>query len=686
MLNQRWKTALLASIPALGIAGGVQEVEKVVITTSAQSPVTTSDSATEGTVSAEQIKSRPLLRPGELLEVVPGYIATQHSGDGKANQYFLRGFNLDHGTDGAVFLNGVPLNMPSHAHGQGYTDLNFVIPELIQKITYRKGPYAADDGNFSSAGSVRMETKTAFDAPFIASEFGRNQFARTVIGGSQNLGNGTLLGAFEFQHANGPWRVPEQLRKRNGVVQYAWKSGESDFKIAGSAYAARWTATDQIPQRAVDAGLIDRFGSLDASDGGQTRRASVSAQWTRTGATSTSQATAYLVNSALDLFSNFTYALDNPEQGDQFSQSERRRVLGIHGTHTHFFRWNAQPAEMNIGGYFRQDRLAPVALRTTQARVPTATIREDRVTETNASLFASTQLFLVPWARVNAGLRVEHLRVNVRSDTDENSSRANGTLALPKLALTFGPWRETALFLNAGHGLHSNDARGITTTRNIDFRDNENFGTAIAPVTPLVRTRGAEFGLRTRFVPALQTSLSVWGLRSASELVYVGDAGTTEASRASQRTGIELANYWTIRKGITVDADIAWSRARFTEDPDNIGRFVPGAITRTASVSASYERGPLTLGARARYFGPRSLVEDNKVSSASSTLVNFKAIYALSRNIELSADVFNALNRKANDIEYYYDSKLPGESGAITDKHIHPAEGRTFRFGLRWQL
>ncbi len=671
---------------AAALAGGAQEIEKIIVPGVVSGIFVASDSATEGTVSAEQLRARPLLRPGELLEVVPGYIATQHSGDGKANQYFLRGFNLDHGTDGAVFLNGVPLNMSSHAHGQGYTDLNFVIPELIQKITYRKGPYAADDGNFSSAGSVRMETKTKFDTPFISSELGSNRFARTVAGGSTQFGDGTLLAALELQHANGPWIVPEQFQKRNSVLQYSWKTGEHEFKVSGSAYAARWTATDQIPQRAIDAGAVQRFGSLDATDGGTTRRASVSGQWTKTSVASTTQVSAYAVSSALDLFSNFTYALDNPGNGDQFAQSERRRVVGIHGIHTDFFNWNAQPAEVSYGVYLRQDRLAPVGLRTTQARLTIATIREDRVTETNASAFASASLMLKPWARMNAGIRLEHLQAKVISDAVENSGHAKSTILLPKLSFTFEPWKETALFLNAGHGLHSNDARGLTTMRNVDFRDTENFGGSIVPVTPLVRTRGAEIGLRTRIVPSLQTSVSIWGLRSASELVYIGDAGTTEASRASQRTGIEWATYWSPHKGVTMDVDVAWSRARFRDDPDGIGLFVPGAITRTASLSGSYERGPLTLGARLRYFGPRSLVEDDSVRSASSTLMNVKAIYALTPKFEISADVFNALNRKANDIEYFYASKLPGESNAVEDRHIHPAEGRTFRLGLRWQI
>jgi hypothetical protein len=270
-----------------------------------------------------------------VLEFVPGVIVTQHSGDGKANQYFLRGFNLDHGTDFATSVNGVPVNMPTHGHGQGYTDLNFLIPELVDRIEYRKGPYFAQGGDFSAAGSADIVYRTALDAPFAALTLGPRQYQRFVGAGSTPLGSPSrLLAAVELQHDDGPWTVPERLRKANAVVTLSDGSPRAGWSASLTGYDASWTATDQVPQRLLDAGTYQglpfgRFDTLDPADGGRTHRTSLCGEWHRHADTGATRVAAYAIDYGLTLYSDFTYALEWPAEGDQFSQQDRRRTYGV---------------------------------------------------------------------------------------------------------------------------------------------------------------------------------------------------------------------------------------------------------------------------------------------------------------------------------------------------------------------
>src|SRR6185436_6666785 len=266
------------------------------------------------------LEHRPLLRPAEVLEVIPGVVITQHSGSGKANQYFLRGFNLDHGTDFSVHVDGMPINLPSHGHGQGYADLNFLIPELVEHIHYRKGPYYADQGDFSAAGAAHVHLKDSLPAGLGELSLGSYGYRRALLGGNRAVESGNLLGLLEIGRQDGPWENPENLRKLNGVLRYARGDDKNGFSVTGMAYASRWDATDQIPQRALDSGQVGRFGTVDPSDGGRASRYSLSAQWATSDLSSSTRASAYLVRSSLQLFSNFTYFLDDPVNGDQFEQ------------------------------------------------------------------------------------------------------------------------------------------------------------------------------------------------------------------------------------------------------------------------------------------------------------------------------------------------------------------------------
>ena len=420
------------------------------------------DSASEGTVTGKQLENRPLLRPAEVLEVVPGLVVSQHAGDGKANQYYLRGFNLDHGTDFATHLMGMPVNLPTHAHGQGYLDLQFLIPELVDRMTYRKGPYWATEGDFSSAGAVHIDYRRTIDRPFLQMELGQGNYRRTLLAGSPELGNGRLLYGLEVFGNDGPWQLPEGLNRLNGVLRYSWGSREEGGNIALMGYDSKWRSTDQVPQRAIDSGAIDRFGYVDPSNGGKTHRYSLSGEWNGRFSDGRWQANAYAIDYGLNLWSNFTYATDTVN-GDQFLQSDQRRIYGGSVSRTWVSDWQGRTVEHTLGLQARLDRIGKVGLYLTTDRQRWSTVREDAVDEDSYGIYGQTMVQWNDWFRSLVGLRGDYQRYKVSSDTAANSGRAGAHLWSPKLALAFGPWRSTELYYNHGLGFHSNDARGALT-------------------------------------------------------------------------------------------------------------------------------------------------------------------------------------------------------------------------------
>ena len=644
--------------------------------------VGSSDAASQGTISAALLKSRPALRPGEVLEFVPGLIVTQHAGDGKANQYFLRGFNLDHGTDFATSVDGIPVNMPTHAHGQGYTDLNFLLPELVQRIEYRKGPYFAQTGDFGSAGAADIVYQRRLDAPFGSVTLGPNGYLRGVAGASTDIAPGiTLLGALELMQNDGPWTVPERLRRTNGVASLAGGTAAQGWSVRLLGYHARWDSTDQIPQSLIDAGTYDgrpfgRFDSLDPTAGGKTSRTSLAAEWHGEDARGRTRVAGYAQRYELDLNSNFTYALERPVPGDQFKQRDERSVFGLSASRTLNHTLAGLDARSEAGIQLRHDRIR-VGLFDAVARRITDTVREDRVQETQAGVYGQTALQFTPVLRGVFGLRADRLNNRVTALTQpENGGGASDTQWSPKLTLVAGPFAKTEFFFNAGRGFHSNDARGTTITR--DPKNNDPATNAVDKVPPLVASSGFEVGARTEALPGLQSSLALWTLKFGSELVYIGDAGATEASSGSKRRGVEFNNRWTPVPWFLLDADFAWTHARF----DNSDR-IPNSVDRVASVALTLrELGPWSASLQWRYLGPGPLVEDNSVRSLSSLTTNLRLSRKLGASAELTLDVFNLLDRQLNDIQYFYESAprgLPAEEG----RHVHPAEPRALRVTLR---
>ncbi len=644
------------------------------------------DAASQGAVTAKLIESRPTLRAAEILEFVPGVIVTQHSGGGKANQYFLRGFNLDHGTDFASYVDGMPVNMPSHAHGQGYSDMNWLIPEIVSRMDYRKGPYAAEDGDFSSAGSARISLFDQLPRGQATLTLGENGYARALIAKSVPLAEGQLLYALEAAHNDGPWVNPEKFHRLNGVLRYSFGNGEeSHSSITAMAYSAGWNSTDQIPERAVAEGLVSRFGAIDPSDGGRTARYSLSYDTERRMDDGGSvKLNAYVIQSRLDLFSDFTYNLDQPApplNADQFEQAEQRRVYGLNASRSVDTQIAGRDSTFTFGLQLRQDRIAPLGLYRSIDRQRVSTTQEARVRETSAGFYAENSTQWMKGLRSVLGLRWDHFDFDVDSSIAANTGKKSAQIASPKLALIFGPWDKTEYFASYGLGFHSNDARGVNA------RLSPQDLTPIDPSPGLVRSKGAELGLRTELVPGLQTSLALWQLRLASELVFSGDAGDTEASGSSRRYGIEFSNHYRAASWLLLDADLAVSRARFDADQGeapNLGRYVPGSVDTVASLGVTVsDRGPWSGHFQLRHFGPRPLIEDNSQRSSATTLAYLRIGYQCTPSLKAALDVFNLFDRKASDIDYYYASRLPGEGpDGVADRNFHPVEPRTFRLSL----
>jgi hypothetical protein len=634
--------------------------------------------ASEGAVTARQIDARPIMRAGEVLESVPGVIISQHSGEGKANQYYLRGFNLDHGTDFATTVAGLPVNMPTHAHGQGYSDVNFLIPELVSGVQYRKGPYFAETGDFSAAGSANINYANTLEHPIASVSTGEEGWQRLLLAASPSVGRGRLLGALELNHNDGPWQLKDDYRKINGVLRYSATNGSHAFSLTGLFYRATWDSTDQVPDRAIADGEIDRFGAIDPTDGGTTARTSAVADYQHTTSRRLTRATAYLSRYRLNLYSDFTYFLDDPVHGDQFEQADRRWVSGGRVSQRVLSRWGARSVESLYGVEVRSDDIPTVGLYHTEARERLETVRQDTVQETTAAAFGEATITWSPWLRTTGGVRVDGYRFDVDSSDPANAGSARAGLVSPKGTLVLGPWQRTEIYVNAGDGFHSNDARGVTITRD------PSSGDPADPVTPLVRARGMEVGLRTVAIPRIQTTLALWRLGLDSELLFVGDAGTTEGSRPSDRYGIESATYVRVTPWLNADADVAWSHARFTDD-DPAGGHIPGAANVITSLGVTVEPSSRVFGSlRLRYFGPRPLIEDDSVRSAATSLLNGQIGLRVSTRLRVVLDAFNLLNAAASDIDYYYTSRLPGEPAeGVDDIHTHPTIPRTARISAR---
>ena len=676
--------SLLLVVPAANSSAqdslsNLSTLPEVEITGKAENTLGEVAAASTGQANNEELSQRPVLRRGELLEVIPGFIATQHSGGGKANQYFVRGFNLDHGTDFYVGVDGMPANYRTHSHGQGYADINFIVPEFIERLDYFKGPNTTAFGDFANAGGANYRHYNVLPGGLLSLTYGSYDFARLLVADSWGVGSGDLSFGLEFTHEDGPWIRGNNYHRYNLFAKYHEGDNDDFWNITALSHRGDWNSSDQKPARAIAAGTLRRFGTLDPTTGGDTTRHSLSTQVQRKNGNATTSLKAWAGYYDLELYSNFTYFLNDP-RGDQFEQSESRFFAGFDLTQHRDYEICGLPSHTSYGFQSQNDWIDDIGLYLTQNRRRFDTVRQDDVFVGSYSLFIDHETKFNPWFRAGFGLRGDLFHFDVNSDLAANSGSETDAILSPKLNLAFGPWCKTEFYLNAGYCFHSNDARGTTIT--IDPTDGM---TPLNPVDPLVRTKGAEIGVRTAAIPDVTATLNLWYLESDSELVYVGDGGTTEAGDASERWGIEAALYWRPADWFTFDAEYSWTDPRFVGVPAGLDR-IPNSIEHTLSTGFTIGHEEGLFGAmRARYFSARPLNESGSVESLDSFIVNARVGYRR-ENWEVSVDVLNLFDQDDRDIEYFYESQLPGEAAGVEDVHFQPMEPRQVRLNVTYRF
>jgi hypothetical protein len=655
------------------------ELDEVLVEGRGENFIGRARSGSEGAVARAQLDMRPFLRTGEIVEHVPGMIVTQHSGSGKANQYFLRGFNLDHGTDFAVDLEGMPMNMRSHAHGQGYLDLNPIMPEMVRRLEYSKGVHDVIGGDFSAAGRASVRLFDELPSGFLSVGIGKDDYLRIAAGESFRTAQGLVLtAAVEAQRYDGPWVQPEDLRKLNGIFRLVKTGAGGRFSLLGTAYDASWDSTDQIPERLVLAGTLDRLGNVDTTVGGESSRYALQGAWTTTdGGT---EASAFVARYDLQLYSNFTYLLDDPVDGDQFEQADERWIVGGRLLRRIESEANGRDLTHLFGADVRMDDVPSVGLYRTRARERLSTVREDDVRETSIGAFWDTNIVLSDAWRASIGVRGDYYFFDVESNLAANSGSRDAGIASPKAALVYRASESLEFYGNLGLGFHSNDARGTTIT--IDPVS----GDPADRVDALARSRGGEVGFRWIKGDLFTSSVALWRLDLDSELIYVGDAGTTEAGRPSRRTGVEWSAHVRPLDWLTFDLDVALTHARFDDD-DPAGDRIPGSLSTVVGAGATAElAGGWFAALRLRHFGGRPLIEDDSVRSDGTSLVDARVGWG-GEKFRVYADILNLFDSEDHDIDYFYASRIAGEPDeGVEDVHFHPVEPLTFRVYGEWRF
>jgi hypothetical protein len=684
LLLAPWATHAQNAVKASQATGSLAEEEEfimpeIVIEGKAESLIGIATSASKGQTSAKELLARPFSRRGELLESIPGFIATQHSGDGKANQYYLRGTNLDHGNDFAIYVDGMMVNLRNHAHGQGYADTNFLIPELVGQLDYWKGTYFAQHGDLSSTGAARFKLVDSLPQGILSTTLGEFQYERTLIADTIKAGAGQLTVAFEHQYYNGPWDLHANAVRMNGFARWHWADSTDNINITLMGYHGKWTSTDQVPSRVVG-NIIGRYGNLDPTDGGNSQRHSLSFDWVHEGDHTTTRTNLYAGYYSLDLFSDFTFFMNNPVQGDQFEQQDSRWFVG--GQVAKDWRWDAlgQEQRFTLGVQMRTDFISGLGLYNTTQRQRWNTISVNDIIQDSWGVFVEAELKPFKWLRIVPGLRGDVMQFEVtKSNIAGNTGSVVSGILSPKLNVVFGPWAKTEFYLNAGTGFHSNDTRGVVA--GIDPAT----GLPASRATPLVRTYGAEFGIRNESIPKLVNTLSFWTMHSGSELIYQGDTGSSSPGPSSQRFGIELSSYWRPNDWTMLDVEATCTRAYLlAQNPSH--QNVPNSIPYTLNAGITLGGAQGLFGSlRVRYMAPRPLNQVLDVYSRESLQLNGRIGYR-HKNLEFALDCLNLLNRSDYDVAYYYASQLKTDAAPVSDVHVHPIEPRMFRLSVTYRF
>ena len=626
----------------------------------------------------KEILLQPQGRPAQVLRLIPGFIAVEHSGGaGKADQYFLRGFDADHGTDVAFYTDNLPINLRTHGHGQGYTDLNFIIPETIKGVDVYKGTYHPEFGDFDTAGVVRFTTRDVVEEGVVQAAGGQFDTQRYLMMASPTRDKIRTLLAAEGYYTNGPFVNDNRYFRANVLGKATFNpTSRSELSLTGTYHQAKWNASGEIPLRAVTDGSLDRFGAVDPSEGGRAQRATGRLQYHYDAPSAgTFFADAYAMHSRLDLFTNFTFFLDDPVNGDGLEQNDRRLTYGgTLGWRRAGDLWGL-PSSATAGVQTRIDEIADIRLGSHARQIPTGTTVQSAVTEASYSPYVKAEIQPVSWMRLAGGLRADFFTFDVRNRcgtcTQRPEGHASSALLNPKINLILGPWRQSEFFANFGTGFHSNDARAAVT----------------GEATPLARATGAEVGVRSRpWGPeGLELTGTLWMLDLQSELVFVGDAGNTEARGASRRSGVEVAARGQIYGPWYVNGSVTWTRAEFRN-----GNAIPLApeLTAYGAVLLRWPEG-LSSQVQATYLGVRPLTEDRTIKAPSWISFDLTERYRLPVKLHqgrLEAFFFiqNLLDTDWEQATFAFPSRLRNEAAAVNDIHFVPGTPRFFMGGIAW--
>jgi len=662
---------LFAAVPAAAAAPAddtpvqtAEEVGQIIVFGRGEAKIGVAQAASEGTVAGSDLLVRPLLRVAELLEAVPGMIAAQHSGSGKANQYFLRGFNLDHGSDFTTYIDDVQMNFRTHGHGQGYLDLNGLIPEAIDREDYRKGPYRGDGGDFALAGAAYMSTIKRFDRPWASAEIGSYGWRRVAAGGTvENLGPGDLTLLGQFKVYDGPWEQPEHLRHYSGFAKYSTPTSIGQLDLTAHAYHGTWQPTEQIPERIIGTPVCpDVFCSPDPSATGKTTRFITNAKLSGEGWRGNVFAQFYDWN----MYSNPTYANADGSSA-QIHQFDRRWVFGAKGEKT----WHlSDKLDFTAGTENHYDLIQNVGVDHTDDRVFVEALGAYRVKEASASLYGEVNWNPIQPLRIIGALRGDYYHLSVKAKNPEAAALGEGSdhdaIVSPKINVAYKVSDHIELYADWGRGFHSNDVRGVV-----------NYQT---PVPTLVRGTGKEVGARFQHSSFTLTT-TYWWLDVSSELRFVGDSNAVEPTGASRRRGYEIVAFWRPVHWLAIDGNYTASHARY----DN-GDYIPNAFENAASagISAIFDKWEGSV--RVRHLGPYPMIEDNSVRDKGSTVINLRGAWKPA-SIEIYAEVLNVLNSRDKDIAYYYESFIPSfDASTVEGRLSRVVEPRTFRLGAKYKF
>jgi hypothetical protein len=658
------------------------QLQEVTVSAQRLGLIGTATSASQGVVDNTELQLTPTFRPGQLLETVPGLSVLSHSGEGKANQFILRGYNLDHGTDIGIWVDGMPVNEPSHAHGQGYADINFLIPELAQRETYTEGPYYADQGDFSSVGSTHISYANTI-ADQVDATVGTFNFERVFAAGTQSLAEGHLLEAVEAKHYDGPWNPGDDQRETSSVLRFSSGGERRGYSVTGMFYHDLWNATTDQPQRAIREGLISRFGTLDPSDAGYSQRGSLSGQFHDTMEESSLLVSAYVISNRLTLWNDFTHYLVDPINGDQEQQHEDRTTFGADGSYSHDFPAGGFHSTVLVGAHLRYDfnqvsRLPTrdrVLLTTEQlaaAGYPPSFSEADRIHLGSEALYAQVTTIWTYWLRSVVGLREDLMS---GSDAGTNAGNASASLAQPKVSLAFTPLPTSEIYLSYGEDFHSDDLRGVNQAR----------GQGLGGAPLLARQYGEEIGLRQQISHEISGTFALYNLDAQSETTYDPDVGQDSPGPGSHRYGAELNLTYEPLRWLEFYGSFSIDHSRFTSLYDDgtghVGRYLPNAPEYAGSLNIYLKAiGPWDGDLQYRLLGPYPLSSDNAVHASGYGEWDADVHYLWRDGWTFGAGLYNLLNTHANAVEFWYIDRLRAEPPeGVPDIHVHPLEPFTLR-------